>query len=56
MKIAFQKVSKWENKPHAEAELALRMLSAARSLDSFISMSSSNITDIESFDVQSQTP
>lgn len=49
MKIAFQKVSKWENKPHAEAELALRMLSAARSLDSFISMSSSNITDIESF-------
>jgi len=49
MKIAFQKVAEWEGKPHAEAELALRMLIAAESIHSLDAIASSDMAEIELF-------
>ncbi len=49
MKIVFQKVAIWENKPHAEAELALRMLTAAKFIDSLNAIASSDMDQIAAF-------
>jgi len=49
LKIVFQKVAKWEGEPHAEAELALHMLTAAQSIDSLDAIASSDMDEIASF-------
>ena len=50
MRIVFQKVAQWEDAQHAEAELALRMLAAARSVESVDAIATSNMDEIASFD------
>lgn len=49
MKIVFQNVAEWEKKPHAEAELALRMVKAAQSIGSLDAIASSDMDEIASF-------
>ena len=49
MKIVFQKVAQWENKPNAEAKLALRMLIASETIDSVQAIASSDLNEIASF-------
>jgi len=49
LRIVFQKVAAWEGKPHAEAELALRMLTAAQSIESLDAIATSDMDEISSF-------
>ncbi len=49
MRIVFQKVARWEKEPHAEAELAFRMLTAAHSVESVKAIASSDMNEIEAF-------
>ena len=49
MRIVFQKVARWEKEPHAEAELAFRMLTAALSLESVEAIASSDMNEIAAF-------
>ncbi|MES9899030.1 MAG: glycosyltransferase [Sedimenticola sp.] len=50
MKIAFQKVPQWEGYPHAEAELASRMLIAVNSIDTMEGIATSCMDEIASFE------
>ena len=49
MKIAFQEIAKWEDTPHAERELAIRMLKAAKSIENVEAIASSDMDEIASF-------
>jgi hypothetical protein len=50
LRIAFQKIPQWEDKPHAEAELALRMLAAAQSIESVDAIATSDMAEIDLFE------
>ena len=50
MRIAFQELSRGENKQRAEAELALRMLSAVQAIGTVEAIASSNMDEIALFE------